>query len=116
MNDYIENKKIDSLLNELVMELQKVYGTKLKDVILFGSYGRGEQDKESDIDIAVIVDMDDEELKKYEEKLNDIAGEYGYRYLKVISLIDISYNKFKKYKDVVPFYRTIENEGVTLYG
>ena len=45
MNDYIENKKIDNLLSELVMELQKVYGTKLKDVILFGSYGRGEQDE-----------------------------------------------------------------------
>jgi predicted nucleotidyltransferase len=46
---------IRDILIELKEALQKRYGTKLKSIMLFGSYARGEQRVGSDIDIAIIL-------------------------------------------------------------
>jgi predicted nucleotidyltransferase len=39
------------ILNELIERVRPVFGDKLKKVILFGSYARGDYDAESDVDI-----------------------------------------------------------------
>ena len=49
------------LLAELGASLQATYGTRLRGVFLYGSYARGEEDDESDIDVLVVLD----ELKRY---------------------------------------------------
>ena len=41
-------KLLDDLLNELKIGLDRVYGTRLKGLYLYGSYARGEEDEESD--------------------------------------------------------------------
>lgn len=46
-------KQLKTLLNDLRMELQDLYGDGLVSLKLFGSYARGEADDDSDIDIAV---------------------------------------------------------------
>ena len=48
-------KKIEETLTELKVGLQSLYGSRLKGVYLFGSYARGEQDPESDIDVLVVL-------------------------------------------------------------
>ena len=44
-----------------------VYGKDLKDIILFGSYARGDNNDESDMNIMVLVDLDvfDEYLESF---------------------------------------------------
>ncbi|MCG3108743.1 hypothetical protein L3N51_01028 [Metallosphaera sp. J1] len=42
--------------NSIVDAFKKVYGDKLVSVVLFGSYARGEQRRESDIDLLVVLD------------------------------------------------------------
>ena len=116
MNSTIIPCLIEPILDKILLNVRKIYGNKLKQIILYGSYARGQQDAESDIDIVVLVDMNENKLKKYEEKLNNIVCEISYEYMKVISLIDISYNKYINWIDVVPFYKNIYNEGVKLYG
>ena len=44
--------------------IHEIIGEPLQEVFLFGSYARGDYDSESDIDIAVIIDLDREALKK----------------------------------------------------
>jgi predicted nucleotidyltransferase len=44
------------IIHELKSGLEKRYGSRLKGVVLFGSYARGEETKDSDIDIAVILE------------------------------------------------------------
>jgi len=46
----------EGLLNELKQGLELIYGDQLQGVYLFGSYARGEQDSESDLDILIILD------------------------------------------------------------
>ncbi len=47
--------KIKNILDELRSGLSKVYGERLKGVFLYGSYARGEQGDESDLDILVVL-------------------------------------------------------------
>ena len=51
--------EIRNILEEYVNGLFKIIGKELKQVILYGSYARGEQDKNgeiSDIDIMILVE------------------------------------------------------------
>ena len=115
MNVTMMDKKLNNILNEAIHEIKNLYGEKLKEIILYGSYSRNQQNDESDIDILVLIDIDETELKYYEKKLNSIISDIGYRYKKVISLIDISYSKFNYWVDVVPFYKNVKDEGIIIY-
>jgi uncharacterized protein len=47
---------IKEILDELKQGLQKIYGEKLKAVILFGSYARGDaRPPDSDIDVMIVL-------------------------------------------------------------
>ena len=43
--------QLNSLLSEFLKSSKELFGEKLKDIILFGSYARGDYDDESDVDI-----------------------------------------------------------------
>jgi len=49
-------EKIRILLSELKSGLQETYGDRLKNVYLYGSHARGEEDSESDVDVLVVLD------------------------------------------------------------
>ena len=48
-------ENIQSLLAELRHELSFLYHSRLKGIYLFGSYARGEQSAESDVDILIFL-------------------------------------------------------------
>ncbi|WAM33029.1 nucleotidyltransferase domain-containing protein [Caldicellulosiruptor morganii] len=112
----IKLEKYQDIINEVVEELKGLYGDKLKKIVLYGSYAKGTQNEESDIDIAVLVDEDEQVLKDYENKLVEIISEIGYKSLKLISIVDISYQRYMQFKEILPYYKNIENEGIVLYG
>ncbi len=60
-------------IEKIVKEIKK-YNP--KRVILFGSRSRGDNLKNSDIDIAVDIDLSFREKRKLKEKLDLIAGLY----------------------------------------
>lgn len=50
-------EKIQEILKALKKNLIEIYGERLKDVYLFGSYARGEENfQDSDIDILILLD------------------------------------------------------------
>ncbi len=51
------------LVSQYVEVLCKIYGKHLKTVILYGSYARGDYTKDSDIDIMVLLDLSDIDIK-----------------------------------------------------
>ena len=50
------NAKVHSLLAELRVGLQPLYGGRLHDIYLYGSYARGEDVPESDVDVLIVLD------------------------------------------------------------
>lgn len=111
----VQDKELEIILNKLSNRLVNVYGRMLKSVILYGSVAKGTATPESDIDIMVLVDTSAEELKKYEDKLCDVSTDFALEYLKVFSIMDVSYPEYCQWKQVLPFYKNVENEGVILY-
>ena len=47
--------ELNSILQKLTQIYRSVYGENLVQVILYGSYARGDYKKDSDIDVAVVV-------------------------------------------------------------
>lgn len=111
----IKDEKLRTILQELAGLLHQVYGDRLKAVILYGSVARGTQSGDSDVDIMVLVDGTDAELKKYDEKLSDVSTEMALKYFVVFSIIDVKYQEFMDWKGISPFYRNVDKEGVVLY-
>ena len=50
------DKRLQTILAATKKGLQKLYGPRLKGLVLYGSYARGEATADSDIDVAVILD------------------------------------------------------------
>lgn len=105
------NGEMGRILSELAGLLRQVYGEKLRAVILYGSVARGTQTEDSDIDIMVLVDGSDAELREYSDKLSDVSTDISLRYLKVFSIMDVSYQEYSEWKQVSPFYRKVFEEG-----
>jgi predicted nucleotidyltransferase len=67
---------------ELAEELRRVYGPRLRELVLYGSWARGEATSESDIDFLVILD----EYDDFSEELR--------RLVKVSSALTLKYNVY----------------------
>ena len=107
-------KKIDNVLEIFIKELSKLLGKRIKKIILYGSYARGDFDKNSDIDLMILTDLNDEELKKYRIKVREIACDIEYDNDVIISPLLRNINKYNERIDIVPFYMNINKEGVVL--
>lgn len=111
----IKDEQMRRILAEIAERLHQVYGDKLRAVILYGSVARGTQTDESDVDIMVLVDGNSAELKEYDEKLSDVSTDIALKYLKVFSIIDVSYKEYQDWRNISPFYKNVAKEGVVLY-
>ena len=60
------------LLDQYTEVLRKVYGSHLKTVILYGFYARGDYRADSDIDIMILLDLSDMDIKQYRHELSGI--------------------------------------------
>jgi predicted nucleotidyltransferase len=73
------DRKLNLLLGEVKTGLEQIYGDQLKGVYLFGSYARGEQDAESDVDILIILSDYDRygpEIDRTGELISTLSLEY----------------------------------------
>jgi predicted nucleotidyltransferase len=73
-----------ALLNEMKTGLAKLYGQRLKAVILFGSYARGDYNQNSDFDVMIVLDN----YKRYWDELvksSELASELSLKYNVTIS-------------------------------
>ena len=107
---------LKKLMEKYVEEIRKIYGSHLRKVILYGSYARGDFHPDSDIDIMILLDITDLDLKKYKIKLSYMTFDFNLDHDLDIKPIAKNEEHFKKWLDNYPFYANINREGVVLYG
>jgi len=98
---------------ELIQGLLDIFHNDILMIILYGSVARGEATVESDIDIAIVVKKDMDETTK--DKFISWSADMDIRYDRVFSIIDIQEDKMKKWGDILPFYKSVQKEGIVLW-
>lgn len=108
--------KIDKILNQFVLEVSNLIGNRLKKIILYGSYARGDYDRNSDIDVMILTDFNEEELTECRVKIRDLACDLELENNVIISPLVRNIEKYNSRTKIVPFYMNIRKEGVVLLG
>jgi predicted nucleotidyltransferase len=107
-----------SELTQILEKMIKVYCSTYKDnvqeIYLYGSYARGDYTSESDIDMVAIVKGNRETLQQQLKEIWNIASDISLDYEVVVSPTVIPYDEFENYKNILPYYRNIMEEGVRL--
>lgn len=100
-------------VEELVNGLLKIFEGNILQIILYGSVARREATEDSDIDIAII--LREKFDSKTKEKFITWAAGLDMKYEKVFSIIDIEKENLEKWGDILPFYKNVCQEGITLW-
>ena len=110
---YSKNPNLIKKLLQMCIQLQEIFDNYLESIILYGSYARGEQTAESDVDIAVML------RKGYTEHMHDemvdVVVDYELDTELMLSIIPINFENYLEWKNVLPFYKNIEKEGIVLW-
>lgn len=102
------------ILQQIVSAYKTVYGKSIAQIILYGSYARGDNTEDSDIDIVAIVHGERLDLQEKLKKIWDLSSDLEIDYGVIISPTVIPYDEYVKFKDDLPYYRNIDREGVTI--
>jgi predicted nucleotidyltransferase len=103
------NETVHQLVRQVKEHLLKLYGDKIKQVILYGSQARGEATEDSDVDVLVVVD-DSLDLPAVRNSLSDLLFDFLLETNELISVIAIPEQLFNTYNS--PFLLTVKEEGV----
>lgn len=107
---------MQDLMDRYVVEIHKIYGSHVKQIILYGSYARGDYTADSDVDIMILLDISDMAIKDYRHQLSDMTYDFNLDYDLDIKPIAKSEEHFLQWIENYPFYANIQKEGVSLYG
>lgn len=105
---------IKNSITKFVEQSKKLLGNRIKKIILYGSYARGDYNSSSDIDILVLTDYAPQEFYSVLKKLSSMT--YDIELDNNVILVPLI-NNIETYNlgiDEIPFYSTIEREGVVL--
>lgn len=104
-------KDVGSLLPRIKKLLEGIYGDRLSDIFLYGSFARNNAMKESDIDIAVVLKGEVNKAKEIDriyDVLYDLMLETG----ELISVYPLSEEEIEN--PIWPLYYHIKTEGIRI--
>lgn len=76
----------------------------------------GDYHKNSDVDLMILTDLNDEELKEYRMKIRELACDLELENEIVISPLVRNIKKYNERINIIPFYNNVQTEGVILHG
>ena len=102
-------QRIDNILKEIRDELKKIYRGRLKEVILFGSYARGDFKEESDIDIILLLkSLKDVSLER--QKYFPVISKISLKHDVVVTVVPFDFEVFQKKR--TPLIMNVTREGI----
>lgn len=108
--------KINEAIGDFTKQVKVLLGNRIKKIILYGSYARGDFNEHSDIDIMILTDLTEDEILEYRKKLScliyDIECKYDFEIY--LSPLIKNIDKFNYWLEAMPFYMNVQREGVIL--
>ena len=106
--------ELNKILHQMASAYHSVYGDNVVKLLLYGSYARGDNTEDSDVDIVAIVHGERSKLQEDLKKIWDISSDLELEYGTIVSPTVIPFTEFEKYKYDLPYYKNIQNEGVDI--
>lgn len=103
------NNKVENILISLKQLLKDKFGGSIKDIILFGSYAKNLENKDSDIDILILIDnsLKPSEVRNY---LSDFILDILLTEGELISVIVLPIEQYLNMN--YPFILNVKREGL----
>ena len=102
-------KRIKAVIEEFKVEVEKLYGKRLKNIILYGSWARNEATEDSDIDLLVILEGDI--LPGTEiDRMIEVITEINLKYNVLMAVYPVSERDYSNVKS--PLLMNVRREGV----
>ncbi len=101
---------IEAVLKEFREKVERLYGQRLKNIILYGSWARNEATQDSDIDLAVVLSGDVVAGKEI-DRLIDIVTDINLNYGVLLSIYPVSENDYTEVNS--PLLMNLRKEGVS---
>ncbi len=101
--------KINDVIKEFRLEIEKLYGKKLKDIILYGSWARDEAREDSDVDLVVVLEGDITPGREI-DRMIDIITEINLKHRVLISVYPVSRANYLTLKS--PLLMNVRREGI----
>lgn len=108
----MNEEKIQTVVSQFAWEAKKIYGTALRDVILYGSCARGDFADDSDIDIMVLLDVGQEDIGEMRKEIIDVSDQIDLEYDVVLAPVIQSWRLYNQYMAVSRFYQNVQKEGI----
>jgi uncharacterized protein len=101
-------KMIRQVLGKLQTHLQQLYGDQAPQLLVYGSYARGDEDNTSDIDVLLLYSQ---AIKPGQEiqRLSSLLAELNIRYQVLISLLPIPEAEYHQSQN--PFWQNVRHDG-----
>lgn len=104
----------NKILSEFKSKTKSIMGNSLKQIILYGSYARGDYKHNSDMDIMILTELTDDRIVQIEDELFDAAYDIELEYGVPISVNIKNEEHFRNWANSLPYYSNIEREGVII--
>ncbi len=108
--------ELQIVLKKVTSAAKQLYGDRLDRIILYGSYARGDNTEESDIDIMIILDCDEKEIKMLRDPTAEMASDISLEQEVFLSVSLRDKKHFENDLSYLPFYQNIKREGIAVYG
>ena len=101
---------IEPILKEFKLKTAELYGARLKKIVLYGSYARGQaNDEHSDIDLAVVLAGTVEPCREI-DRMIDIITDINLDYDVLLSVYPVSENDYRSVNS--PLLLNVRREGI----
>lgn len=101
--------EIGHILKRFTQDLKELYGERLKNLILYGSWARKQATEDSDIDLAIVLEGDVKASKEI-DRLIDIITDINLKYGVLLSVYPVSEKDYNRLNS--PLLLNIRKEGV----
>lgn len=102
------------IIMEFARGVKRILGSSLKQVILYGSYARGDYNVNSDIDIMVLTTLTDAEIEQVESDVYGLAFDFQMGYGVDISVVIKNEGQFNYWFGALPFYDNVLRDGIMI--
>ena len=102
------------IIKDLRIRLEFLFKDEKIEVILFGSYARGDMQEGSDIDLLFLVDSSRQTIQEKHWQVGEAAAEVLMDHGIVVSPIVENRAYYHANANILPFFKNVQREGVRI--